>query len=98
MTIKLQVLEPNQENIPYLQTRSLMLEKKGCDSHYLTCDNSIHWPLTSEGGWAGRSACGQVGGWVSLLDRLDERLGGRMVVGGGWWVKLGGWLKVMGGG
>ena len=71
---------------------------KGCDWHYLTCDNSIHWPLTSEGGWAGGSACGQVGGWVSLLDRLDERLGGRLVVGGGWWVKLGGWLKVMVGG
>ena len=72
--------------------------KKGCDWHYLTCDNSIHWPLTSEGGWAGGSACGQVGGWVSLLDRVEERLGGRVVVGGGWWVKLGGWLKVMVGG
>ena len=35
---------------------------------------------------------------MSLLDRLDERLGGRVVVGGGWWVKLGGWLKVMVGG
>ena len=30
---------------------------------------------------------------MSLLDRLDERLGGRMVVGGGWWVKLGGWCE-----
>ena len=64
--------------------------KKGCDWHYLTCDNSIHWPLTSEGGCAGGSACGQVGGWVSLLDRLDERLGVQVLVGGGWWVKLGG--------
>ena len=26
---------------------------------------------------------------MSLLDRLDERLGGRVAVGAGWWVKLG---------